>query len=215
MKRLKPATIVIVALILYSCGPAATFDKPQPENVKALLTFPERLLGNYLAADQASVLTISNKLISRHYEFDFKEHKDSLGSTYKISGDTLINLKEGTKEKISLIGDTVTQHISGTDTLFNVSADNVLKKFKGYFFLNSRHGNDAWEVKKLALQKGRLTIGSISDKDEVRKLKEITETTADTTSTHFTLSRRQFKKFMKQEGFADQETFTRMSGKGW
>jgi hypothetical protein len=214
MKKLVAATMVIVALMLDSCEPAATFDKPQPDNVKSLTTFPERLQGKYLAADQASILTITDKLITRHYDFDLKEHKDSLGSSYKISGDTLINMKDGTKEKILLKGDTIIQHISGVDTLFNVSADNVLKKFKGYYFLNSHYDDKSWEVKKLALQKGSLTIGGISDKDDVQKLKEITETTADTTSTRFALTRRQFKKFVRQDGFAEQETYTRMTENG-
>jgi hypothetical protein len=59
-----------------------------------------------------------------------------------------------------------------------------------------------------------LTVGSISDKDDIQKLKDLTEATADTTSTQFTLTRRQFKKFVKQEGFSEQETFNRMTENG-
>ena len=211
MTRFTILTIFIATLLLDSCEPAATFDKPQPDNVKSLVSFPERLQGKYLAADQVSTVTITDKLITRYYDFDFKEHKDGLGSSYKIVGDTLINLADSTKERIHLKGDTIIQHFEGTDTLFIISSNNVLKKFKGYYFLNNRYSDNAWEVKKLGLQKGSLVIGSISDKDDVQKLKEISETTADTTSTHFTLARRQFKKFVRQEGFAEQEAFTRMT----
>lgn len=214
MRWFSTFVIYILTLIFCSCEPAATFDKPQPVDVKSLTTFPERLQGKYLAADQASTVTITDKLITRHYDFDFKEHKDSLSSSYKLVGDTLIDLIDSTKEKISLNGDTIIQHYKGTDTLFCISADNVLKKFKGYYFLNTRYSDNAWEVKKLLLQKGRLTIGNISNEDDVKKLKEITETTADTTSTHFTLTRRQFKRFIKQDGFIEQETFTRMTENG-
>src|SRR5687767_12737629 len=110
MKKFVAAAIVIAALILDSCEPTATFDKPQPDNVKSLASFPERLHGRYVAADQASIVTITDKLITRHYEFDHKKLKDSLGSSYKIIGDTLINTMEGTKEKILLKGDTITLH---------------------------------------------------------------------------------------------------------
>lgn len=215
MNKLVAATIIIIAaLILEGCEPAATFDKPQPENVKFLATFPERLRGEYVAADEASVVAITDKLITRHYDFDVKEHKDSLGSSYKLVGDTLIDQENGTKEKVLVKGDTVIQHANWIDTLFNISANDVLKKFKGYYFLNNRYSEGAWEVKKLSLKKGVLTVWSISDKDDIQKLKEITETTADTTSTHFTLTRRQFKKFIRQDGFAEQESFTRMTKNG-
>lgn len=214
MKKFVAVTIAITFLLLYGCDIAATFDKPQPDNIKSLTSFPEHLQGNYLATDQASILTITDKLITRHFDFDRKKHKDSLGSSYKISGDTLINLTEGTKEKILLKGDTVFEHANWKDTLFNITDQNVLKKFKGYYFLNIRYDDSVWEVKEISLKKGILTVGSISDKNDIQKLKEITETTADTISTQFSLTRRQFKEFVKQDGFEDQETFTRMTAKG-
>jgi hypothetical protein len=199
---------------LNSCEPAATFDKPQPTDTKSLTNFPKRIQGKYLAADQASILAITDKLITRYYDFDVKEHKDSLGSSYKLVGDTLIYLTDSTKEKIVLSGDTIIQHYNGTDTLFSISTDNILKKFKGYYFLNKRYNDNAWEVNKLSLEKGVLAIASISDKDDIQKLKEITETSADTTSSNFSLTRRQFKSFIKKDGFGEQETFTRMKENG-
>ncbi|HSN48783.1 MAG TPA: hypothetical protein VLR29_08485 [Flavobacterium sp.] len=210
MKKLIAATILILAVLVNSCEPAATFDKPQPENAISLTSFSAHLQGKYLSADQASIVTISNILITRYYDFDFKEHKDSLGSIYKLAGDTLIDIKDGTKEKVMVNGDTVIQHANWTDTLFNLSAGNMLKKFRGYYFLNILHSEGAWEVKKLSLKNGMLTIGDISGKEDIEKLKAISETAADSVSTHFTLTRKQFKQFVKSKGFSDEETFTRM-----
>lgn len=211
MKSVLIVTILLTALLFNSCEPAATFDKPQPDNVKSLTSFPKRWQGKYLAADQASIVTIANEFVIRHYDFDYKEHKNSLGSSYKIVGDTLIDLPDGTKEKVIINGDTIIRHANWVDTLFNLSADNVLKKFKGYLFLNNQYGDNSWGVKKISLKKGVLTVGNVSDKDDIQKLKEITETTSDTTSTNFSLTRRQFKKFVRQNGFGDLETFTRMN----
>jgi len=159
-------------------------------------------------------LTITDKLITRYYDFDVKEHKDSIGFSYKLVGDTLINLTDSTKEKVILRNDTFIQHYSGTDTLFDISTDNIVKKFKGYYFLNNLYNDNAWEVNKLSLEKGVLTIASISDKYDIKNLKEITETLADTTSSNFSLTCQQFKSFIKQDGFGDQETFTRMKENG-
>ena len=55
-------TAINVTLILGSCDPTATFDKPQPDNEKSLASFPNRLQGNYLAGDQGSVVAISDNL---------------------------------------------------------------------------------------------------------------------------------------------------------
>ncbi len=206
--------IFISTILFNSCEPAATFDKPQPADTKPLTNFPKRIQGKYLDADHASVLTITDKLMTRYFDFDVQEHKDSLGSSYTLVGDTLINLSDNTKEKVVLKGDTIIQHYSGTDTLFSISTGNILKKFKGYYFLNKLYNDNAWEVNKLSLEKGVLTVASISDKDDIQKLKEITETSADTTSTNFSLTRRQFKSFIKQHGFGEQDTFTRMKENG-
>ena len=214
MKKFGAAILIITAHIFQGCEPAATFDKPQPDNVKSLTSFPQRLQGNYLSTDQASIVTITDNIITRHYDFDYKEHKDSIGSSYKIVGDTLVNLTDGTREKILIKGDTLIQHANWIDTLFSLSTDNILKHFKGYYFLNNRYNDNAWEVKELSLKKGVLTVGNIADKDDIQKLKGITETTDDTTSTHFTLTKRQFKTFIKQEGFGEQEVFNRMTENG-
>ena len=210
MKKFIAACIISSSLFFSSCDPAATFDKPQPEDKKSLGSFPDNLQGNYLATDQSSIVTVTGQLVTRHYDVDYKAHKDSIGSSYKIVADTLINLTDGSREKILLKGDTVIQHADWTDTIFNIPAGNVLKKFKGYYFLNCHYGDSSWEVKKLSLKKDVLTIAGISAPEDIYKLKEITETTADTVSTRFTLTRKQFKGFVKQGGFAEQETFIRM-----
>lgn len=202
--------ILVVSIIIQGCEPVATFDKPQPDGVSPLTSFPSHLQGKYLAADESSILIIENNRITRHYSFDNKQLKDSLGSSYKIEGDTMINVKDGIKEKIALVGDTIIQHINGIDTLFSLSDAHVAKKYKGYYFLNTRYDEHRWEVKELSLKKGVLTVGEISSKEDIQKLKEITETTADTSSEHFMPTKRQFKNFVKQNGFSAKEVFYRV-----
>jgi hypothetical protein len=86
----------------------------------------------------------------------------------------------------------------------------VLKKFKGYYFLNTRRSDTSWEVKKLSLSRGTLRVGFIGNAEEIRQLKELTESTADTASTYFSLTRKQFRKFIRHNGFSEAERFTRM-----
>jgi hypothetical protein len=213
MKKLVPAIIAIAAITCYSCEPIATFNKPQPADVLPLASFPERIQGKYLATDEVTILTITDKLITLNSDYDYKVHKDSLGPYHKISGDTLINLTEGTKEKLSLTGDTVTIHSYSNDTIFSITNGSVLKKFKGYYFLSNRYDDNIWEVKQLSLKKGMLIMGSISGINDIQKLNEITETTADTLPTHYNLTKRQFKHAVRADVFSTQETFTRMNAK--
>lgn len=212
MKKFLLACIIIVTLIS-SCEPPATFEQPQPADTKSLSAIPGRLRGDYLSADQASTLTISDHLIYRTYDFDYKVHKDSLPLSNKLIADTLIDTISGAKEKVLVKGDTVLQHVHETDTLFSLSSDNVLRHFKGYYFLNKRYSENQWTVQKLSLKNGALTVGNISDKDDIDRLKAITETVSDTTSKHFNLTRKQFKAFVQKNGFSDEETFTKMDKK--
>jgi len=191
MKKFIVAVILITTFLLNSCEPSVTFDQPQPDNTRSLTSFPERMQGKYLSSDRAAVVTITDKLLTRYYEFEIEPDKDSTDESDKWVG--------------------VKQRVIRTDTLFNISADNILKKFKGYYFLNIHYGDNAWEVKKLSLKNGLLKIGSISEKGDIQKLKELTETAADTISTHFSLTRPQFKELVNDKGFADEETFTRMN----
>ena len=89
--------------------------------------------------------------------------------------------------------------------------DNVVRKIKGYYFLNTRYDKTSWEVKKMNLSKGHLIISSLSTKEDIENLKEITETTQDTvTNYNFTATKREFKNFVKNGGFSDSETIVRL-----
>lgn len=202
---------IILATSLISCEPAATFDQPQPADTKILTAFPEMIWGTYLSEDEASTLTITKNMMSRTYEFDSKFNRDSLPNTYKLIGDTLIDTVSGLKEKVLVKADTIIQHVHFIDTLFKLSSDNVLKEFRGYLFLNIRYSDKQWTVQKLSLKNGLLTVGSISQKEDINRLKAITQTTSDTASKYFKLTRKQFNNFIKQHGFSEEETFTKIN----
>ncbi len=213
MRHLFNILIIIFLISLCSCKFAATFDAPQPENEKSLASFPSNLLGSYSDSSHQSILTISNHLITRHFDYDYKESRETIDSSYSIIGDTLlINKLNGSKEEILIQDDSIVRHENLIDTLFNLSGDNLLKKYKGFYFLNVKYNELGWEVKKLSLEKGVLTIGSISDKEDLKKLEAITESPSDTIPIKLSLTKRQFKRFVKENGFSSQLTFTRMKG---
>jgi len=209
MKKFASVALVCAVVLLCSCEPAATFDEPQPNGVNALESFPNRLQGRYVDSSHSSIVTITKNLLTRQYFFE-EEYKDSTGVGYKMVGDTLIEWANGTKEKVRLKGDALFFQRSLTDTIFQRAANCVLKKYKGYYFLNKLFSDNAWEVKKMWFEKGTLIIGSISNEDDLSKLKEIKEIPRDTVSTRFSLTRKEFKKFVNDNGFGEEEKFYRV-----
>ena len=209
MKKIKVISATVILTILFACEARVTFNEPQPANVENLLKFPQRLQGEYLSLENGSILTIDNKLIQRIYDFDYKIHPSEIDSTSIINGDTLIDITTNEKTIIRYDdSDSLIIHVHYIDTLFQMNYDNVVRKFKGYLFLNIRYGKESWEVKKMQLEKGKLVIGRISTKDEIEKLKEITETLEDTAPPYnFTATKKQFGQFIKKDGFSNNETF--------
>lgn len=198
-------------LFLGSCEPVATFTEPQPAGSENESRFSSKIQGDYWSDETAELLHIGDQYISSQYNEVEKIHKDSLEQHYQLIGDTLYNTKTGLKERVELRNDTINIYRNYTDTLFLISDNELLKRWKGYYFLNTKHSDSAWEVQQLWLQKGKLTIGEISSLADINALQEITATVADSSSTAFTLSKNQFKKFVRKDGFRKRQTYSRVT----
>ena len=215
MKRLKFISTFIILTSLFSCAEPVTFNEPQPTNIDNLSKIPKRLHGQYLNITDNSTLLVGDKLIQRIYDYDYKVHINKLDSTEKLSGDTIINIKTKEKTIIKREGDSLITHIHFIDTLFQMDYDNVVRKFKGYYFLNKRYDKTSWEVKKIQLTKGQLILSSISTKLDIENLQVITETPKDTVSPYkFSATKKQFKQFIKNDGFSDSEIFVKQKKNG-
>jgi len=210
MKKLNYILTFIIFTSLLACEPPVTFDEPQPSNTNSLSSFPRRFQGQFQSTTDNSLLKITDKMISRIYDLDIIEHINQLDSNYRLVADTLINTMTKEKTIIKRKGDSIVQHIHYIDTLFLISESNILKKFKGYCFLNFRYNKSNWQVIKLGLNKSKLSIGHILTKEDIDKLKQISESTLDSLSYQFKPTKRQFKKFVKMDGFSNTETFLKV-----
>jgi hypothetical protein len=210
MIRLKFITTIIILTSLVACAPPVTFNEPQPTGTDNLAEFPNRLQGQYLCSADSSALIIDANTIQRIYDFDYTIHSSQIDSNSRLSGDTIINLTTNTREIVQRDGDSLVTHINYIDTLFQIDYDNVVRKFKGFYFLNKRVDKESWEVKKIELSKGQLIVSSISSKEDIENLKTITESTQDTVAPYnFAATKKQFKEFVKNKGFTDSEKFIR------
>ena len=201
---------ILICFLFGACEPSVTFDKPQPDGVDALDKFPKRLQGDYANQKYNSLLSVQEQIILRTYDWTARENLKNLDSNYRIEGGQIISLDGSEKYPAQIIGDSIEIKVHNVDTTFRISQTNVLKKFKGYYFLNSNNDSTSWSVTKLSLTKGFLSFGSVSSKEEINLLREITETTSDTVSMKFRPTQKQFKQFIKQNGFGAEDVFVRI-----
>ncbi len=211
MKRLAILFTLVILAGLFACQPPVTFNEPQPTDTDNLPKFPKRLQGQYLNVDDSSSLFVGDKVIRRVYDYTFKVHPNQLDSTSKLVGDSIVDLETHDRFRVKLVGDSLVGHRQLVDTLFRMSYDNVVRKLKGYYFLNTRTDNASWVVQTLQLRKGLLVVGSISTKEDIDKLKALTEVPQDTLMAYkVTITKKQLKKFVKNDGFAKRERYVKV-----
>ena len=210
MKKLVYFPFALVAIVMFACQLPVQFTEPQPKDVVPLDAFPRRIQGKYLSSEDSSSLQITSNALIRTYDFNQKLHLSQLDSNKQIIGDSLYDLRTNTGQLIQIEGDSIVMHVYESDTLFAIDTENVLKKFKGYYFVSIKVSSDNWEVKELEFSHGKLTLSGISPKEDLEHLKAITETTQDTVPYIFSPTRQQFKKFVREEGFRDSEVFMKI-----
>lgn len=193
-------------LCINACSPPVTFDEPQPTDTKALSAFPKSLQGAYQSFEDNSELKITDYSIIRNYDTEFEIPLIELDSTYQMKGDTLIF--SGLRVPFKKSNDTIRAQLHTAETLFMLSNQQILKKFKGHFFLNTYDKDgDYWEVKMLDYADGVLSIHSLNSTEDLVQLREVTEDQNDSSKHHFKPTKLEFKKFVKANGFRLQERF--------
>ncbi|MEI8045955.1 MAG: hypothetical protein WCI92_01145 [Bacteroidota bacterium] len=210
MKKRIVVSLMIILVVLASCQPPVTFDKPQPADAKALNGFPKRIQGKYLSSRDSSVLKITPNSLVRIYDYNQKIHISQLDSNQQLIGDTLFDLNTNKGMAVIMEGDLLVQHIKASDTIFTINALNVLKKFKGYYFINNLIPPETWQVQKIELSRGILALSGINKTEDIAQLKTLTETTQDTMPYVFSPTKQEFKKFINNEGFRDSEIFLKI-----
>ncbi len=212
VSNLKILAILLTVLSLFGCGPAATFDSPQPNGGRALTSFPSRLRAHYIEPGGDALIVVTATQVILQAEEYIKMDRDSFG----ISLSLCTNSSETSPIRytdVAIDGDSLLVRATLTDTLFDMNAGDILKKFRGHYFLNAYYDDTTWEVRQISLKNGILTLAIIHPEDDLKKLQAITESPDDTTTTHFALNRREFKEFVKNKGFSSAKCYLRLPEK--
>lgn len=197
------AIVAFGVLIVFSCKkPLANFTEPQPANTKNLSSFPKKIIGNYHNYENNADLIIENQtvLLRNHFQ-------DTLNKS------ALTELQKQTEITSSLLNDSLfIAKYTLTDTLFDVSKGDIIRKWKGHYFLNAQNQENNWEVQKLTYKNQIVSINDITEEESLLKLDEITDTPNDTIRPKtYTVTKKQFKEFVKQNGFSEQNSYIKQN----
>ena len=167
----------------------------QPTNGQVDISFfPNRIIGNYHNYETNADLIIQKELIlSKQYFTD------------TLPQQKVLKLKEEMNVSSVKLNDTLyVTNYTINDTLFNMQQGSILRKLKGYYFLNVLNEDQNWNVTKLKFKNNIVSLNNIVTEEEIQTLEVLTETYVDTLRpATFTLTKKQFRKFVAQNGFTE------------
>ena len=167
--KLKSLVLSLSIIVCCSCDNIVRFEAPQPEGQNHETSIPKKLMGSYRSLKDSSILTITNDHIISSISSDYSGLVSALDSIdrVKIRNDTSYSEEDlNMRVDITIKGDSIFQHLEYKDTVFSFSKNDVLKKFKGYYFLNKHVSANRWYVTKLGRTKEGLVLGYISTKED-------------------------------------------------
>lgn len=168
--------LVLFCLIAAGCSPTVLFNSPQPEGKKNLVQFPARYQGGYESLDDTSYYLVEKFMIRQRNIIDLSVPRTEVDTSQDvILEDNILYVKEtGERVPVTFRNDSVFGTLTTYDTSFVISDKGILRKFKGYYFMNFRQDDGLWMVYKLKFSKdGTASLCGISKDDEIEQIKEI------------------------------------------
>ena len=204
--------ILLVLTFFIGCGPFIWFKVPQPEGIENLEKFPDEITGKYSSVYDTSTIRIEFDKIIREYRENLLmtkiEFREETGDS--ISEDTSFAFVDNWDITIESFGDSVKVFSRKDDELFKISDQQILREYRGYYFLNYKDSNNYWEVKILNLTGDTLEFDHILSNDDIENITSITtvETVQDTTEEfekhYLKPTKKELKKILKKRSTGDK-----------
>ncbi|MBO9698665.1 MAG: hypothetical protein J7604_00580 [Sporocytophaga sp.] len=211
---------LLLVLVVLGCGEkkeevVVEFLEPQPGETKNLSGFNRKYWGTYNSEHGAQLLILENKII-KITPYNILFHRSALDS---ITGDRnndedIKNYLENLNFKVLKISDdSVSANYLARDTIFNVSPTQVCRSLKGSYFLNYRYGETGWKVKRLDLNKNRLSISMIMPHDSLFHLLPVEEKviikndSGEVVSCQMKPTKNELRKLIKASSFEEREVW--------
>jgi len=199
----KIVLILGIALGVVGCKKSvAQFEEAQPKGVSSLTAFPNRLMGSYHDYENDVRLQVTAGAVLREiYVIDTISSQQLMDKDYQSAA--LKKINDSTYTYSSVI----------SDTIFAINKGDVIKKFKGFYFVNAPQENGKWEVSMLEFKNNLLHIGEVVSETDLSLLQQITETKVQDSirPATFNPTKKQFKEFVKKNGFTTGNTYMKIN----
>jgi len=179
--------ILFCLFILTTCGPQVKFVQPQPKDGKNLTRIPREYYGQYSCNTDSSILVIDSTSVVSYWISEEIVPRDSIVEIERdlklaIKRDTQIYVSEkrenwlsnGLYLDIKFKGDSVKVNVKAENRMFEISDSQLVRKYRGYCFLNTKTTDGIWLVKVLHLKGTALNFDDLLDTEQVKKLKGVT-----------------------------------------
>ncbi|MBY0537202.1 MAG: hypothetical protein K2P88_15230 [Chitinophagaceae bacterium] len=210
MKKLILVTSAIVCFTFFSCDSPARFDQPQPDGEPILSSIPFQLKGSYASSDSTYFLLINDFSIVRKYHNLIRFNIDSLDKNLIVKGNTVEDTLNRQSYSYQRMGDSIIIRDEFMDTLFLFDQDHVLKRYKGYYFVNRKDENAGWELFQLNAKRNSIEMSTVANTQHLDSLQEPSSDTGPDHHKIYHLEKKQFKHFLRHDGFGNTSTFYRI-----
>lgn len=211
---------VLSIFVLWRCEPELHFKEAQPRTDRDERSFKHRYQGTYLNVSDSSILTISEKGMSREWNYEVRMTEEQVDTTpgIAIKDGRLISEINLDPVSVRYKGDTAIMTWTRQQALFFLSDENVLRYFKGHYFINRKQGEGNWTVQTMQLDRdGKLTLRELSASDDaIANMESYTEVEEETDEEGYVVetsikpSKRELKEIMKAQLFEEVEVFQKI-----
>lgn len=209
MKTTFGALILFVLFCSVECDPRVTFTEPQPAGIKDLKKIPEKITGTYLT--DGGIMTITETLIEVNKELLVPFKIADLDENEILIGDSVVVEKEsGNRIPVKRIsGDSLHAYLNDVDTIIDLTQGDLIKKWKGRYFLNHNLGPDRWEVIEFHREKQIYYLNRVADDADTESITYMKATNDTVKNPTYVADKKKFKKFVNRIGFTNESAFTK------
>lgn len=217
--KFKTGILLIAILFLFSCNDnnRVKFEKPQPASVRELKHFGKDIQGVYVKySNPNKTMAIFPDYIATNLHIQFRIGRFGLqldsSAHFDINNDSaLIAYFKQQNVDARITGDTIVYSQSIVDTIFMITENHILKRYKRNYFLNYKFDDNYWRVKKIKVRGDTLYVGEIYPNDSLLHY-DYASLDTNINEKHakeyiLSPSKREFKKLMRSKAFAITEKY--------
>lgn len=147
------------------------FNYPLPRD-KQQASIPDKFIGTYKNLLDSTFLTVSKSFVILTNFSNLNVPLTEVDSIDKLTlKDTIYSDKSSTL-RVTITDDSVFQRTISIDTLYFASSDFLIRKQKGFYFLNKRmfKNENVWIVQTLRVTDNGILIGMIESEEDIDSL---------------------------------------------